>query len=95
MKRLDDDTRSAWQSLRAGLHVLGQRPVLIGALLLAVLGASIGHGGLLVLGRTLTVKLDAKMLVLWAFVIRQALSLLRTALSMLIIAATSELADDR
>ena len=94
MKRLDDNTRSAWQSLRAGLHVLGQRPVLIGALLLAVLGL-IGHGGLLVLGRTLTIKLDAKMLVLWAFVIRQALSLLRTALSMLIIAATSELADDR
>ena len=47
------------------------------------------------MGRTLTIRLDAKMLVLWAFVIRQALSLLRTALSMLIIAATSELADDR
>lgn len=94
MKRLDEESRSAWQSLRASLNLLGQRPVLASVLMLAVLGV-IGHGGLLLLGRSFTVKLDAKMLVLWAFVIRQALSLLRTALSMLIIAATGELAEDR
>ena len=38
--------------------------------------------------------LDAKQLVLWAFVLRQGFSLLKTAVSMLLIAATCELADE-
>lgn len=93
MKRLDDAELSAWQSLRAGLRLLAHRQVLLGVLLLAVLSVT-AQGGLLIAGRMLVIKLDAKQLVLWAFVLRQGISLLKTTISTLIIATTSELADE-
>ncbi|MFO0622552.1 MAG: hypothetical protein U0745_14270 [Polyangia bacterium] len=93
MKRLDDETLSAWQSLRAGFSLLVHRRVILGALLLAVLSV-IAHLGLLITGRSLVTTLDAKQLVLWAFLLRQGFSLLKTAVSMLLIAATCELADE-
>ena len=54
----------------------------------------IAHLGLLITGRSLVTTLDAKQLVLWAFVLRRGFSLLKTAVSMLLIAATCELADE-
>ncbi len=93
MKRLDDATLSAWQSLRAGLRLLGHRQIILGVILLAALSV-MAQGGLLIAGRALVTKLDAKQLVLWAFVLRQGVSLLKTAISTLIIAATCELADE-
>lgn len=81
LRRLDDEELSAWQSLRAGLRTLLSSPVLIGALVLALLSVG-GHGGLFFLGRIVTAKLDAKLMVLLAFAVRQGLSLLRTTLSL-------------
>ncbi|MBL9042181.1 MAG: hypothetical protein JNM83_11295 [Myxococcales bacterium] len=94
LQRLDDDKLSTWQAFLLGVRQLGQRQVLFGALLVAVLGV-IGHGGLFFLGRMLTVGLDAKLLILAAFAVRQGLSILRNALSLLVMATTCELAEPK
>lgn len=90
LRRLDDEATSVWQALRGGLRSLSVPSVLLGALLLSLLSVG-GHGGLFVLGRMLTFKLDAQLLVLAAFAVRQGFSLLRTALSVWVLATTCAL----
>lgn len=94
LQKLDAAERSTWQSLLGGLRGLGQRQVLAGALLLTVI-AVVGHGALLLLGRSLTLRLDAKLMILAALAVRQGVSLLRTVLSLFVLATTCELAEDR
>lgn len=90
LRRLDDESLSAWRALVNGGKTLSLSPVLSGALLLALLSVG-GHGGLLWIGRLVTAKLDAKLLLLVAFLVRQGLSLVRTTLSLWALSTTCSL----
>ena len=84
---------SAWRALGAGLHrTLGSAAAIRVTLTLALLWG-LGMLALVVFGRVLAARLDYALLVVAALLIRQGFALLRSALTLGIMAGTVELCD--
>lgn len=90
LQKLDDERLSTWKSICAGFYALAQRPAWLFGMALAICSLTV-HAAMWWFGRGITARLDAKMLVLAAFLVRQGISLLRTAFSLWMMAATCAL----